>query len=154
MTLALILVIATIVITAPYFYGKFQLAANLKQGEAFLTDNQQNPQVHSTSSGLQYLLLEPAKPRDQFMLAKADSTISVRYKGSLLDGTVFDSTDMPKTFQLDQMIEGWKEGIPLMQIGEVTRFFIPSHLAYGNKRVGKIKPGSTLIFDIKLVDFY
>lgn len=138
-----------------YLKGKYQLDKNIKQGQDFLAKNAQNPQVHSTASGLQYQLLKPAKPRDQFMLAKADSTICVHYQGRLLDGTVFDENDgKPVTFKLNHMIAGWQEGIQLMQIGEKTRFFVPHDLAYGTKKVGKIEAGSTLIFDVKLVDFY
>ena len=138
-----------------YLQGKYQIAKSKKAGQIFLAENKKNPQVHTTKSGLQYQLLKPAKPRDQFMLAKADSTICVHYEGRLLDGTVVDKNeDKPITFELGHMIKGWQEGIQLMQIGEETRFFIPSHLAYGERKVGNIPAGSTLIFDIKLVDFY
>jgi len=140
-----------------YTLGKRQLANNLKAGQDFLNANSKNPEVHTTSSGLQYQVLQPAKPRDQFMLPRPDSTICVHYKGTLLDGTVFDSNEAqgkPVDFKLNHVIPGWQEGIKLMQIGEKTRFFIPSHLAYGDKKTGKIPPASTLIFDIKLVDFY
>lgn len=140
-----------------YFKGKHELSSNQKNGREFLETNRQNPEVHTTSSGLQYQVLQPAKPRDQFMLPKPDSTICVHYKGTLLDGTVFDSNEAqgkPVDFKLNHVIPGWQEGIQLMQIGEKTRFFIPSHLGYGDKKIGKIPPASTLIFDIKLVDFY
>lgn len=138
-----------------YLKDKYQIAKSMKAGQAFLNENKKNPQVHTTKSGLQYQLLKPAKPRDQFMLAKADSTICVHYEGRLLDDTVVDKNeDKPITFELGHMIKGWQEGIQLMQIGEETRFFIPSHLAYGERKVGNIPAGSTLIFDIKLVDFY
>lgn len=138
-----------------YLKGKYDLSKTLKEGQAFLASNKMNPQVHTTQSGLQYQLLKPAKPRDQFMLAKADSTICVHYEGRLLDGTVVDKNeDKPVTFELEQMIAGWREGIQLMQIGEKTRFFIPNDLAYGERKVGNIPAGSALIFDIKLVDFY
>ncbi len=138
-----------------YLTGKYKIKKNIQAGQDFCKANQNKPNVFTTSSGLQYQVLKPAKPRDQFMLAKADSTICVHYQGSLLDGTVFDaSQDKPATFNLDQMMPGWQEGIQLMQIGERTRFFIPSHLAYGEKKVGPIEPGALLIFDVKLVDFY
>lgn len=140
-----------------YTLGKRQLANNLKAGQDFLNANSKHHEIHTTSSGLQYQVLQPAKPRDQFMLPKPDSTICVHYKGTLLDGTVFDSNEAqgkPVDFKLNHVIPGWQEGIKLMQIGEKTRFFIPSHLGYGDKKIGKIPPASTLIFDIKLVDFY
>ena len=157
MTLDAVLIIAFFITLFLFFYGfgKYQLSSNIKKGEDFLEANKQNPLVHSTRSGLQYQLLKPAKPRDQFMLAKADSTICVHYEGRLIDGTVFDKNeDKPVTFELGQMIQGWQEGIQLMQIGEKTRFFIPSQLAYGQRKVSNIPAGSTLIVDIKLVDFY
>lgn len=138
-----------------YLTSKHKIKKNIQAGQDFCKANQNKPNVFTTSSGLQYQVLKPAKPRDQFMLAKADSTICVHYQGSLLDGTVFDaSQDKPATFNLDQMMPGWQEGIQLMQIGERTRFFVPSHLAYGAKKVGPIEPGALLIFDVKLVDFY
>lgn len=149
--------ILLVFVATRYLYNKHQLARNIAVGQAFLEENKQHPEVHTTSSGLQYLVLKPAKPRDQFMLPQADSTICVHYKGTLLDGTVFDSNESqgkPVNFQLDEVISGWQEGIKLMQIGEKTRFFIPSHLAYGSKHTKGIPTGSTLIFDIKLVDFY
>lgn len=157
MTLDAMAILAFFIALFLFFYlkGKFELEKNRRKGEAFLTENKQNPQVHSTQSGLQYQLLKPAKPRDQFMLAKADSTICVHYEGRLLDGTIFDrNEDRPVTFKLSDMIPGWQEGIQLMQIGEQTRLFIPSELAYGDRKVGIIPAGSTLVFDIKLVDFY
>lgn len=157
MSLEAIAVIAFFIALYVFFYyrGKQKFARNVEAGQDFCQANHNKPNVFTTSSGLQYQVLKPAKPRDQFMLAKADSTICVHYQGSLLDGTVFDaSQDKPVTFNLDQMMPGWQEGIQLMQIGEKTRFFIPSHLAYGDKKVGPIEPGSLLIFDVKLVDFY
>lgn len=157
MSLDAVLVIAFFIAVffISYGYGKFQLSRQLKQGQDFLDTNKQKPSIHSTRSGLQYELLKPAKPRDQFMLVKADSTICVHYEGRLLDGTVFDRNEgKPVTFNLDEMIKGWQEGLQLMQIGEKTRLFIPSHLAYGERKIGNIPPGSTLVFDIKLVDFY
>lgn len=157
MTFDAILILTAFIGLFLFFYlmGRFQLNKNLNEGKTFLASNKTDPKVHTTQSGLQYQLLKPAKPRDQFMLAKADSTICVHYEGRLLDGTVFDKNEgKPVTFELGHMIKGWQEGIQLMQIGEKTRFFIPSHLAYGERKVGNIPAGSTLIFDIKLVDFY
>jgi peptidylprolyl isomerase len=78
----------------------------------------------------------------------------VHYHGTLIDGTVFDSSvnrGEPISFSLNQVIAGWTEGLQLMVTGEKTRFFIPSDLAYGNRSAGKIKPGSTLIFDVELL---
>ncbi len=84
---------------------------------------------------------------------KASDKITVHYHGTLLDGTVFDSSvDRGETIQfgLNQVIKGWTEGLQLMVEGEKTRFFIPAELAYGNRAIGSIPPGSVLIFDVEL----
>ncbi|MGL6147952.1 MAG: FKBP-type peptidyl-prolyl cis-trans isomerase, partial [Plesiomonas sp.] len=81
-------------------------------------------------------------------------TVSVHYHGTLIDGTVFDSSVQrgePISFPLNRVIAGWTEGVPLMVEGEKVRFFIPSNLAYGNRAMGKIPAGSTLIFDVELL---
>lgn len=78
----------------------------------------------------------------------------MHYHGTLLDGTVFDSSvdrGQPLSFGLNQVIKGWTEGVQLMVVGDKTRFFIPADLAYGNQNAGAIKPGSTLIFDVELL---
>ncbi len=125
---------------------------NIKQGEAFLQSNASEDGVQSTSSGLQYKVLEAGTgsahpgPRDR---------VKVHYHGTLLDGTVFDSSverGEAISFGLNQVIPGWTEGLQLMVEGEKTRLFIPSNLAYGNRAAGKIAPGSTLIFDVELIE--
>ena len=81
----------------------------------------------------------------------------MHYHGTLIDGTVFDSSvqrGQTISFGLNQVIPGWTEGLQLMVKGDKTRFFIPSYLAYGNRAAGIIKPGSTLIFDVELFDFH
>lgn len=78
----------------------------------------------------------------------------MHYHGTLIDGTVFDSSvdrNEPISFGLNQVISGWTEGLQLMVEGEKTRLFIPSNLGYGDRAAGKIKPGSTLIFDVELL---
>jgi len=80
--------------------------------------------------------------------------VKVHYHGTLIDGTVFDSSvdrGEPIGFGLNQVIPGWTEGLQLMVVGEKTRLFIPSDLAYGNRNMGVIGPGSTLIFDVELL---
>ena len=84
----------------------------------------------------------------------AFSKVKVHYHGTLVDGTVFDSSvdrGEPISFGLNQVIKGWTEGVQLMVVGEKTRFYIPSNLAYGNSATGKITPGSLLIFDVELL---
>ena len=84
----------------------------------------------------------------------ASSNVKVHYHGTLIDGTVFDSSvdrGTPISFALNQVIAGWTEGVQLMVAGDKLRFYIPSHLAYGNRGVGKIPAGSLLIFDIELI---
>jgi FKBP-type peptidyl-prolyl cis-trans isomerase FklB len=85
----------------------------------------------------------------------ADSNVTVHYEGSLIDGTVFDSSykrKQPATFSLSQVIQGWQEALPMMRVGGKWQIFVPADLAYGDRGAGElIKPGATLIFDIELI---
>jgi len=124
---------------------------NIQQGEAFLTNNATTEGVETTPSGLQYKRITQGTGTTH---PKASDSVKVHYHGTLIDGTVFDSSvdrNEPISFGLNQVISGWTEGLQLMVEGDKTRFFIPSHLAYGNRRAGKIQPGSTLIFDVELL---
>ncbi|MCP5079497.1 MAG: FKBP-type peptidyl-prolyl cis-trans isomerase, partial [Psychromonas sp.] len=105
-----------------------------------------------TESGLQYEVL--TKGEGEIHPTKK-SNVTVHYHGSLIDGTVFDSSvDRDKTisFKLNQVISGWTEGVQLMVVGDKFRFYIPSNLAYGNRGVGSIPAGSLLIFDVELFE--
>jgi FKBP-type peptidyl-prolyl cis-trans isomerase FklB len=127
-------------------------AANLKAGEEFLAGNKDKPGVVALPSGLQYEVISEgtgAKP-------SATSKVTCHYHGTLIDGTVFDSSvqrGQPATFPLNQVIKGWTEGLQLMPTGSKWRFFIPPHLGYGDRQVSaQIGPNSTLIFDVELLD--
>ncbi|MBX2879819.1 MAG: FKBP-type peptidyl-prolyl cis-trans isomerase [Granulosicoccus sp.] len=124
---------------------------NIQLGEAFLAKNSSLDGVQTTASGLQYKVLETGSGTTH---PTATDRVKVHYHGTLIDGTVFDSSvdrNEPISFGLSQVISGWTEGLQLMVVGEKTRFFIPNTLAYGNRAAGKIKPGSTLIFDVELI---
>jgi len=131
--------------------GKKMAADNIAAGNTFLAENKQREEVETTASGLQYQRLEAGSGT---VHPSAKDTVKVHYHGTLLDGTVFDSSvsrGEPIEFGLHQVIKGWTEGLQLMVVGEKTRFFIPSELAYGNSAAGAISPGSTLIFEVELL---
>jgi peptidylprolyl isomerase len=133
--------------------GKKAAAGAISAGKAFLDKNKDEEGVKTTSSGLQYKVLEQGTGSEH---PSAKSNVTVHYHGTLLDGTVFDSSvdrGQSISFGLNQVIPGWTEGVQLMVVGEKTRFYIPSNLAYGNRAAGAIKPGSTLIFDVELISF-
>lgn len=123
----------------------------MQQGMEFLAENAQADGVSTTASGLQYKVLRQGTGMKH--PGPAD-TVKVHYHGTLIDGTVFDSSvdrGEPSEFGLDQVIQGWTEGLQLMVVGEKARLFIPSELAYGRRDMGVIKPHSTLIFDVELL---
>jgi peptidylprolyl isomerase len=124
---------------------------NIARGELFLSTNELAEGVQVTNSGLQYQILSKGVGTVQ---PSAKDTVKVHYHGTLLDGSVFDSSvahGEPISFGLHQVIKGWTEGLQLMVVGDKFRLFIPSHLAYGNRSAGSIQPGSTLIFDVELL---
>lgn len=123
----------------------------MHQGIEFLAQNKQADGVSTTSSGLQYKVLQAGAGADH---PGPTDRVKVHYHGTLIDGTVFDSSvdrGEPIEFGLSQVIKGWTEGLQLMVVGEKTRLFIPSELAYGNRAMGAIGPDSTLIFDVELL---
>lgn len=123
---------------------------NLKDGQAFLNANKTRPGVHTTASGLQYQVIRPGSGA----MPVLTDTVSVHYKGTLLDGTKFDSSydrGQPAEFALNQVIPGWGEGVALMPIGSKYRFWIPANLAYGANGQPPIGPNSTLAFDVELL---
>ena len=125
---------------------------NAAEGEAFLAENATKEGVVTTESGLQYKVLiegDGAKPT-------AEDTVTVNYRGTLLDGTVFDSSydrGQPASFRLSGVIPGWTEGLQLMPVGSKYEFFIPSDLAYGPGGTGRdIGPNATLKFEVELLE--
>lgn len=124
---------------------------NLASGEAFLTENAAREGVMVTDSGLQYEVIE-AGDGD---MPELDDTVEVHYRGTLIDGTEFDSSyarGATVTFGVTQVIAGWTEALQLMKEGSKYKLFIPADLAYGAGGAGQvIQPNSTLIFDVELV---
>ena len=122
-----------------------------EEGEKFLAENAKREGVKVTASGLQYEILEPSLGQKP----KATDTVRVHYEGTLIDGTVFDSSykrGESITFPLNGVIAGWTEGLQLMSIGSKYKFFIPYQLAYGERGAGQsIPPYAALIFTVELL---
>lgn len=120
------------------------------EGQAFLAENAKRDGVTTLSSGLQYEILtagEGAKPT-------ADDQVRTHYHGTLIDGTVFDSSyqrGQPAEFPVGGVIAGWTEALQLMGVGSKWRLYVPSELAYGAQGVGSIPPHSVLVFDVELL---
>jgi FKBP-type peptidyl-prolyl cis-trans isomerase len=124
---------------------------NKTEGEAFLAKNKARAGVKTTASGLQYeVQKEGTGPTP-----KATDTVTVNYKGTLMDGTTFDSSydrGQPATFVLNQVIPGWTEGVQLMKVGSKYKFYIPAALGYGDKGAGNvIGPNAPLVFEVELL---
>lgn len=132
---------------------KQQVAAGEKNkvaGEKFLTDNKKNKDIVELASGLQYKILTKGTGPQP----KATDSVKVHYRGTLIDGTEFDSSysrNTPVDISLQEVIPGWQEAVPLMPVGSKWQIFIPAKLGYGEGAAGKIGPHSTLIFDIELL---
>ena len=122
-----------------------------EEGEKFLAENGLKEGVITTESGLQYEVIKMGKGKKP----SATDRVKVHYHGTLIDGTVFDSSvdrGEPITFGLNQVIKGWTEGVQLMPVGSKFRFYIPQELGYGAQQAGNIPPYSTLIFEVELLD--
>jgi FKBP-type peptidyl-prolyl cis-trans isomerase len=123
---------------------------NKATGEAFLAANKSKDGVKTTSSGLQYKVVTEGKgPKP-----KASDTVKVNYRGTLVDGTEFDSSykrNEPVTFPINGVIPGWTEALQLMPVGSKWELYIPANLAYGEQAPPGIGPNSTLIFEVELL---
>lgn len=130
-----------------------QATPTIIDGDLFLADNAKKEGVITTASGLQYKVLTQGKGASP----AATDEVTVHYRGTKLDGTEFDSSfsrNAPSTFALNRVIDGWTEGVQLMNVGASYRFFIPSNLAYGERgRSPTIAPNEVLIFEVELIAF-
>ena len=126
-------------------------ADNKAAGEKFLAENASKEGVKTTASGLQYKIIKEGKGE----IPTDSSTVKVHYKGTLIDGTEFDSSykrNEPTTFRANQVIKGWTEALTMMPVGSKWELYIPQELAYGARETGRdIKPFSTLIFEVELI---
>lgn len=124
---------------------------NAEAGKAFLAENAKRSEVKTTASGLQYEVIAEGDGNKP----SANNTVKVHYTGSLIDGTVFDSSVQrgePMVFGVTQVIPGWVEALQMMTVGSKWRLFIPSELAYGANGAGNIiGPNATLIFEVELL---
>ena len=128
-----------------------QYGENKAAGEKFLAENKTKEGVVTTESGLQYKIIKAGKGE----IPTKSSTVKVHYKGTLIDGTEFDSSysrNAPTSFRADQVIAGWTEALTMMPVGSKWELYIPQELAYGVRDAGKIKPFSALVFEVELLE--
>ena len=129
-----------------------QAQKNSAAGDKFLAENKTKEGVKTTASGLQYKALKEGNGTQP----KMSDTVTVNYRGTLVDGTEFDSSfkrNQPATFPITGVIKGWTEALQLMKVGSKYQLFVPASLAYGDRSPGaQIPPGSVLIFEVELLD--
>lgn len=129
-----------------------QYAGNKEAGANFLAENAKRDGITVTESGVQYEIIKPGRGNKP----TADNKVTVHYHGTLIDGSVFDSSverGQPATFGVTQVIQGWVEGLQLMPLGAKYKFYIPYNLAYGDRGAGpKIGPFSALVFEVELLE--
>jgi len=129
-----------------------QAQQNSSAGEKFLAENKTKEGVKTTTSGLQYKVLKDGNGAQP----KSSDTVTVNYRGTLIDGTEFDSSfkrGQPATFPVTGVIKGWTEALQLMKVGSKFQLFVPANLAYGDRSPGaQIPAGSMLIFEVELMD--
>jgi FKBP-type peptidyl-prolyl cis-trans isomerase FklB len=123
---------------------------NKKEGEQFLVENAKKEGIKTLASGLQYKVVKTGDGKKP----TADDYVKVHYRGTLINGTEFDSSykrNEPTTFQLGQIIPGWREALQLMPVGSKWQLFVPSALAYGEEAPPDIGPNATLLFEVELL---
>ena len=129
-----------------------QYGENKAAGEKFLAENKTKEGVQTTESGLQYKIIKAGKGE----IPTKESSVKVNYKGTLIDGTEFDSSykrNAPATFRADQVIKGWTEALTMMPVGSKWELYIPQELAYGSRNASaQIKPFSALVFEVELLE--
>jgi FKBP-type peptidyl-prolyl cis-trans isomerase len=129
---------------------KAEAQKNLTEGEVFLAENLKKQGVKALPSGLQYKVITEGSGKKP----QANDTVTVHYRGTLIDGTEFDSSQgrgKPATFRADRVIAGWKEALKMMKEGAKWQLFVPPQLGYGERSTGRIGPNSVLIFEIELI---
>lgn len=132
--------------------GKKVGEANLEKGRLYMEENAKRPEVTTTESGLQYEVLVAGGSEKYDASVHGDApTAEVMYKGTLVDGTVFDQSRQPVKFNIRQVIPGFTEALKLMPVGAKWKVTIPANLAYGANGPGSIGPNSTLIFEMELL---
>ena len=125
-------------------------AKNKKDGEAFLAENKKKEGVKTLPSGLQYKIIKEGTGK----MPKATDTVTTNYRGTLVDGTEFDSSykrGQPASFPVNGVIPGWTEALQLMKTGSKWQLFVPANLAYGERGAGPIGPNAVLVFDVELI---
>lgn len=136
-----------------YFGGlqKVKLEKNAKEGQKFLEENKKKPGVITLPSGLQYTVITEGNGP----IPKETDKVTTHYHGTLIDGTVFDSSvqrGQPATFPVNGVIKGWVEALQLMKVGSKWKLFVPADLAYGERGAGEnIGPNTALIFEVELI---
>ena len=133
------------------YYKKAKYAETIKKNEDFLKENAKKKDVVTTESGLQYKVLTKGTGE----IPTATQRVKVHYRGTLIDGTEFDSSykrNEPTTFACNQVIKGWTEALTMMPVGSKWEIYIPQELGYGERDNGKIPPYSTLVFEVELLE--
>jgi len=129
---------------------KEQAAKNLSEGKTFLAENGKKEGIKTLPSGLEYKVVTEGSGK----MPKPEDTVKVHYKGTLIDGTEFDSSyrrGQPSTFKVKGVIKGWTEALQLMKEGSKWQLFIPPELGYGERGAGPVPPNSALIFEVELL---